>query len=63
MENPADAFSREEIFKNVWSDSFAGDKHKIVDVNIRRLRMKIEDEPSNPKHILTVWGLGYRWEA
>ena len=36
---------------------------KIVDVNIRRLRMKIEDEPSAPKHILTVWGYGYRWNA
>ena len=36
---------------------------KIVDVNIRRLRMKIEDEPSNPKYIVTVWGLGYKWEA
>ena len=36
---------------------------KIVDVNIRRLRMKIEDEPSSPQHILTVWGYGYRWNA
>ena len=35
---------------------------KIVDVNIRRLRMKVEDEPSHPTHILTVWGYGYRWE-
>ena len=33
-----------------------------VDVNIRRLRMKVEDEPSHPAHILTVWGYGYRWE-
>ncbi len=61
MENPADAFSREEIFKNVWSDSFAGDKHKIVDVNIRRLRIKIEDDASTPTYIQTVWGFGYRW--
>ena len=36
---------------------------KIVDVNIRRLRMKIEDEPSNPRHIMTVWGYGYRWNV
>ena len=35
---------------------------KIVDVNIRRLRMKVEDEPSHPTHIMTVWGYGYRWE-
>lgn len=61
MENPGDAFSREEIFKNVWSDSFAGDKHKIVDVNVRRLRIKIEDDASAPAYIQTVWGYGYRW--
>ena len=61
MENAGDAFSREEIFKNVWTDSFAGDKHKIVDVNIRRLRIKIEDDASQPTYIQTVWGYGYRW--
>lgn len=61
MENAGDAFSREEIFKNVWTDSFAGDKHKIVDVNIRRLRIKIEDDASQPTYIQTVWGFGYRW--
>ena len=37
-------------------------EEKIVDENIRRLRMKIEDVPSVPKHILTVWGFGYKWE-
>ena len=46
---------------NVWNDNYFGDI-KIVDVNIRRLRMKIEDEPSIPQHIVTVWGLGYKWE-
>lgn len=61
IDHAGDAFSREEIFKNVWGDSFAGDKHKIVDVNIRRLRLKIEDDPSSPKYIQTVWGYGYRW--
>lgn len=61
IEHAGDAFSREEIFKSVWGDSFAGDKHKIVDVNIRRLRLKIEDDPSTPKYIQTVWGFGYRW--
>lgn len=61
MQNIGDAFSREEIFKNVWTDSFAGDKHKIVDVNIRRLRIKIEDDASAPAYIQTVWGYGYRW--
>lgn len=61
MEHSGSAFSREEIFKNVWGDSFAGDKHKIVDVNIRRLRIKIEDDASAPIYIQTVWGFGYRW--
>ncbi|MBQ8606283.1 MAG: response regulator transcription factor [Clostridia bacterium] len=61
MENSGDAFSREEIFKSIWGDSFAGDKHKIVDVNIRRLRIKIEDNASAPTYIQTVWGYGYRW--
>ena len=61
IENAGDAFSREEIFKKVWSDGFSGDKQKIVDVNIRRLRLKIEDNPSEPTFIQTVWGYGYRW--
>ena len=47
--------------KGVWGENYFGDV-KIVDVNIRRLRMKVEDEPSKPAHILTVWGYGYRWE-
>lgn len=52
---------REKILKGVWGENYFGDV-KIVDVNIRRLRMKVEDEPSKPAHILTVWGYGYRWE-
>ena len=51
----------ERILKGVWGENYFGDV-KIVDVNIRRLRMKVEDEPSHPAHILTVWGYGYRWE-
>ena len=60
--NPATALDRTDILKHVWGESYFGEE-KIVDVNIRRLRMKVEDEPSNPKHIVTVWGLGYKWEA
>ena len=60
--NPATALVREKILEGVWGENYYGDV-KIVDVNIRRLRMKIEDEPSNPQHILTVWGYGYRWNA
>lgn len=59
--NPGIALVREKILKGVWGESYFGDV-KIVDVNIRRLRMKVEDEPSHPAHILTVWGYGYRWE-
>lgn len=60
FENIGIALEREKILKGVWGENYFGDV-KIVDVNIRRLRMKIEEEPSNPKHILTVWGYGYRW--
>ena len=59
--NPGTALDRSDILKHVWGESYFGEE-KIVDVNIRRLRMKVEEEPSNPKHIVTVWGLGYRWE-
>ena len=59
--NPGTALVREKILKGVWGENYFGDV-KIVDVNIRRLRMKVEDEPSKPAHILTVWGYGYRWE-
>ena len=60
--NPGTALVREKILEGVWGKNYFGDV-KIVDVNIRRLRMKIEDEPSSPQHILTVWGYGYRWTA
>lgn len=58
--NPGTALVREKILEGVWGKGYYGDV-KIVDVNIRRLRMKVEDEPSSPEHILTVWGYGYRW--
>ena len=60
--NPGTALVREKILEGVWGKNYFGDV-KIVGVNIRRLRMKIEDEPSSPQHILTVWGYGYRWNA
>ena len=60
--NPTTALDRGAILKHVWGDAYYGEE-KIVDVNIRRLRMKVEDEPSNPKHISTGGGLGYKWEA
>ena len=61
MENPGKALSREEILKSVWGENYLGEL-KIVDVNIRRLRVKIEDEPTSPIYITTIWGYGYKWE-
>ena len=60
MENANKAIHRDEILNNVWGYNYVGD-FKIVDVNIRRIRQKIEDDPSNPKYIEKVWGYGYRW--
>ena len=60
MENPGKALSREEILDMVWGHDYFGEV-KIVDVNIRRLRLKIEDNPQNPNYITTVWGYGYKW--
>ena len=60
MENPGKALSREEILDTVWGRDYFGEL-KIVDVNIRRLRLKIEDNAQNPTYITTVWGFGYKW--
>ena len=62
MENPQRAFSRDELLDAIWGYDYVGDS-KIIDVNIRRLRRKIEDNPSNPKYIETIWGVGYRWKG
>ena len=60
--NQNTALDRTSILNHIWGESYYGDD-KIVDVNIRRIRMKIEDEPSSPKYILTIWGYGYKWSA
>lgn len=62
MQNPGRALSREDILTSVWGRDFDGEL-KIVDVNIRRLRIKIEDDTANPTYITTVWGYGYKWGA
>ena len=62
MKNPNTALDRTKILEEVWGSNYFGDV-KIVDVNIRRLRMKIEEEPSNPRYLQTVWGFGYKWVA
>ncbi len=60
--NPDTALGRSDILEKVWGASYFGEE-KIVDVNIRRLRMKIEDDPSQPKYLVTVWGMGYKWNT
>lgn len=60
MQNPGRALSREEILSVVWGREYEGDL-KIVDVNIRRLRIKLEDNPNLPIYVTTVWGYGYKW--
>ena len=62
MQNPGRALSREDILSAVWGKDYDGEL-KIVDVNIRRLRIKIEDDTANPTYITTVWGFGYKWGA
>ena len=60
MENPGKAMSREDILSAVWGSDFSGEL-KTVDVNIRRLRIKIEADPTEPEFLTTVWGYGYKW--
>ncbi|MBE6729127.1 MAG: response regulator transcription factor [Ruminococcaceae bacterium] len=60
--NPDTALDRSDILSRVWGNEYFGEE-KIVDVNIRRLRMKIEDDPSKPTRLVTVWGMGYKWKT
>ncbi|MBQ5825631.1 MAG: response regulator transcription factor [Clostridia bacterium] len=60
LSNQGAALDRNDILTHVWGDNYFGED-KVVDVNIRRLRMKIEDVASNPVHLTTVWGMGYKW--
>jgi response regulator len=61
MKNKGKSLSRDEILDRIWGKNYYGDL-KVVDVNIRRIRMKIEKDSSNPSYLKTVWGYGYRWE-
>ena len=60
MKNKGKALSRDEILQDVWGSEYTGDL-KIVDVNIRRLRLKIEDDATAPTYISTIWGYGYKF--
>lgn len=60
FKNPDITLSRSDILNKVWGDGYFVDD-KVVDVNIHRLRNKVEDEPTQPKHLITIWGRGYKW--
>lgn len=60
FKNQGTNLSRTDILNHVWGTEYFGEE-KIVDVNVRRIRKKIEPDPSNPKHLLTRWGFGYVW--
>jgi DNA-binding response OmpR family regulator len=60
MQNKDSAIDRDTLLRNVWGDGYIGDR-KIVDVNIRRLRAKIEESANNPRFLITMWGYGYKF--
>ncbi len=57
---PNQVFTKEQVYNLVWQEPYYGDEN-VINVHIRRLREKIEDNPSNPKYIKTIWGIGYKW--
>lgn len=62
--NPSKILSRKDILDYVWErERNIKQDEKVIDVNIRRLRLKIEDDPSHPKYIITIWGSGYKWDS
>ena len=60
LENKGKTLARDELMTLVWGKGYTD--IKVVDVNIRRLRLKIEEDAANPQHIVTVWGSGYKWK-
>lgn len=59
--HPGQVFSRENLLDNVWGSDFSGDPSTVT-VHMRHLRTKVEPDPSSPQHLVTVWGVGYRFE-
>ncbi len=59
LQNPKKVYTKEQIYSLVWNDAYLGDEN-VVNVHISRLRTKIEDDPRNPRYIITVWGIGYK---
>ncbi len=61
LEHKGETLSRDDLLERVWGRGYSDD-FKVVDVNVRRLRLKIEKDPTAPEHIVTVWGSGYKWK-
>jgi DNA-binding response OmpR family regulator len=59
LTNPSRVFTKEQIYLSIWEDDYYGNEN-VINVHIRRLREKIEENPSNPQYIRTVWGIGYK---
>lgn len=59
LQNPKKVYTKEQIYSLIWKDAYFGDEN-AVNVHISRLRSKLEDDPRNPRYILTVWGIGYK---
>lgn len=60
--NPNRVFTKSQLYGFIWNDDYMGDEN-VINVHIRRLREKIENDPSNPVYIKTLWGIGYKWEG
>lgn len=62
LKNPNRVFTKAQIYGFIWNEEYYGDEN-VINVHIRRLREKIEDNPSEPKYVKTLWGIGYKWEG
>ncbi len=62
LKNPNRVFTKAQIYSLIWNDEYMGDEN-VINVQIRRLREKVEEEPSSPKYLKTLWGIGYKWEG
>ncbi|WP_435923597.1 response regulator transcription factor [Paenibacillus sp. DYY-L-2] len=62
LKNPNRVFTKAQIYALIWNDDYLGDEN-VINVHIRRLREKIEADPSNPVYLKTLWGIGYKWDG
>ncbi|WP_410771207.1 response regulator transcription factor [Fontibacillus sp. BL9] len=62
LKNPNRVFTKAQIYGFIWNDDYLGDEN-VINVHIRRLREKIEEDPSDPKYLKTLWGIGYKWDG